>query len=181
MLDGRDLAGRALDQRDHVFAGEPTDLDAKVLGLRVQLRPVGEASARRVEEPKQAARRTVVDFSPQTRRPSRRPSFAGPAHSHNRMTLAIYTAPQKACKTPPQPRLKRSFLKPAVDTPQNESTDSSVEALYFSAICRTFRSGGTRIRTGDTMIFSHVQEPLGMRKTRVGMRISVRRVPVGTT
>jgi hypothetical protein len=28
--------------------------------------------------------------------------------------------------------------------------------LLFSAICRTLRSGGTRIRTGDTMIFSHV-------------------------
>ena len=24
------------------------------------------------------------------------------------------------------------------------------------AVCRTLRSGGTRIRTGDTMIFSHV-------------------------
>jgi hypothetical protein len=26
----------------------------------------------------------------------------------------------------------------------------------FARFCRTFRSGGTRIRTGDTMIFSHV-------------------------
>jgi hypothetical protein len=28
--------------------------------------------------------------------------------------------------------------------------------LSFSLICRAFLSGGTRIRTGDTMIFSHV-------------------------
>jgi hypothetical protein len=26
---------------------------------------------------------------------------------------------------------------------------------YFTVFCRTLRSGGTRIRTGDTMIFSH--------------------------
>ncbi len=34
--------------------------------------------------------------------------------------------------------------------------DSAAEALSFFAICRTFLSGGTRIRTGDTMIFSSV-------------------------
>jgi hypothetical protein len=39
MLGGRDLKGRALDQRGRVFAGEPTDLDAPTLGLRVELRP----------------------------------------------------------------------------------------------------------------------------------------------
>ena len=43
-----------------------------------------------------------------------------------------------------------------------------------------FYSGGTRIRTGDTMIFSHIQKPLGMRKTRVGKRIYVQRVPLDT-
>ena len=32
----------------------------------------------------------------------------------------------------------------------------------------TFLSGGTRIRTGDTMIFSHIPRPLGMRKSRIG-------------
>jgi hypothetical protein len=37
-----------------------------------------------------------------------------------------------------------------------KSPGNNIEALSFSAICRTFRSGGTRIRTGDTMIFSHV-------------------------
>jgi hypothetical protein len=60
MLGGRDLAGRALDQRTQVFAGDSTDLDAKALGFRVELRPVGEACGRRVKEPKQAAWRAVV-------------------------------------------------------------------------------------------------------------------------
>jgi hypothetical protein len=40
MVGGRDLAGRAPDQRSQIFAGDSTDLDAKVLGLRVELRPV---------------------------------------------------------------------------------------------------------------------------------------------
>ncbi len=48
-------------------------------------------------------------------------------------------------------------------------------------ICRTFRSGGTRIRTGDTMIFSHMQKPLGMRQIRIGKRIYVHGVPLDTT
>jgi hypothetical protein len=62
MLGGRDLAGGTLDQRPQVFAGEPAALDALPRRLRVQLRPVGEASGgRRVEEPKRAAWRTVVD------------------------------------------------------------------------------------------------------------------------
>ena len=93
VLGGRDFAGRALDQRPQAFAGEPTDLAAPTLDLCVKIRPVGEASSHRVKEPKQAARPTVVDFSPQTRRPSRRPGFAGPGHSDYRMTLAIYTRP----------------------------------------------------------------------------------------
>jgi hypothetical protein len=67
----------------------------------------------------------------------------------------------------------RPFLDPAVDTPQKRGLGSTVESLYFPAICRTFRSGGTRIRTGDTMIFSHIRRPIGMRKTRIGMRIFV--------
>jgi hypothetical protein len=64
MLGGRDLAGRALDQRPQVFAGEPTDLDAKALDLRAKLRPLGEVSGRGVEEPKQPARRIVMDVGP---------------------------------------------------------------------------------------------------------------------
>jgi hypothetical protein len=51
----------------------------------------------------------------------------------------------------------------------------------FARFCRTFSSGGTRIRTGDTMIFSHMQKPLGMRKTRIGKRIRVYRVPLDTS
>jgi hypothetical protein len=61
MLCGRDLAGRALDQRPQIFALELADLDAPTLGLRVELQPVGEARGRRVEESKQAAWRAVVD------------------------------------------------------------------------------------------------------------------------
>ena len=60
MLGGRDLTSRALDQRPQVFAGEPTNLDAPTFGLCVELRPVGESCGRRVEEPKQAARRAVA-------------------------------------------------------------------------------------------------------------------------
>ena len=118
---------------------------------------------------------------PQIRRPSRRPSFAGPAHSDIRIPLPSTPAPQKACKTPQQPRLKRPFLDPAVDTPLTKSSGDTAKALCFSTICRTFRSGGTRIRTGDTMIISHMQKPLGMRKTRVGKRICVHRVPLDTS
>ncbi len=36
-----------------------------------------------------------------------------------------------------------------------------------------FYSGGTRIRTGDTMIFRHMQKPLGMRQIRKSKRIYV--------
>jgi hypothetical protein len=53
-----------LDQRPQVFAGEPTDLEANALDLRVELRPLGEVSGRRVEEPKQPAWRIVVDVGP---------------------------------------------------------------------------------------------------------------------
>jgi len=37
MLGGRDFAGRALDQRPQVFAGEPTDLAAPTLDLCLEL------------------------------------------------------------------------------------------------------------------------------------------------
>jgi hypothetical protein len=117
---------------------------------------------------------------PQTQRPSLRPGFADPDHSHNRVTLATYTHATYASNSPLLPRLKRPFLEPAVDTPQKRDLGNSVESLYFSAICRTFRSGGTRIRTGDTMIFSHIQKPIGMRIYRIGKRIYVQRVPGGT-
>jgi hypothetical protein len=64
MLRGRDLAGRALDQRGKAFARESTTLNAKTLGLCFEFRPVGEAYSCRVEEPKQVAWRAVVDVGP---------------------------------------------------------------------------------------------------------------------
>jgi len=90
ILGGRGLAGRALDQRGKAVAVEPADLDAPRLGLRVELcqsakprPPLPRAQAG------SAARRG--GRLPQTARTSRHPSFAGPAHSDNRMTLAICT------------------------------------------------------------------------------------------
>ena len=154
ILRGRHLVGRALDQRRKVFAGEPTDLDAKALGLCVELRPVGKACGRRVKVSKLAARRR--GRSPQTGRPSRRPSFAGPAHSHNRMTLAIYIRATEGMQDSATAALEETFLDPAVDMPLTKGSVSTARALCFSLICRTLISGGTRIRTGDTMIFSHV-------------------------
>jgi hypothetical protein len=47
-----------------ISAGVPTDLDSPTLDLCVELRPVGEVSSRRVEEPKQAAWRTVLNLGP---------------------------------------------------------------------------------------------------------------------
>jgi len=48
MLGSRDLADSTLDQRGKAFAGEPTDLDAKMLDLRIELcksaSPVAAAS-----------------------------------------------------------------------------------------------------------------------------------------
>ena len=77
-------------------------------------------------------------------------------HSADRMTLAIYTRATEGMQDSAKVALEETFLDPAVDTPQKRGLGSSVESLYFSMICRTFRSGGTRIRTGDTMIFSSV-------------------------
>src|SRR5215208_6185428 len=75
----------------------------------------------------------------------------------------------------------RPFLDPAVDTPLTKGFGDTPKTPCFSAICRTFLSGGTRIRTGDTMIFSHIHKPLGMRICRIGKRICVHRVPLSTT
>ena len=63
-------------------------------------------------------------------------------------------------------------------------TKSSVDTAKtpcFSTICRTFRRGGTRIRTGDTIIFSHRPRSLGMRIHRIGKRICVHSVPLDTS
>jgi hypothetical protein len=96
------------------------------------------------------------------------------------MTLAIHTRAKEGMQDFATAALEETFLDSAVDTPLIKSISSIANTLSFSAICRTFSSGGTRIRTGDTMIFSHMQKPLGMRKTRVGKRICVHSVPLGT-
>jgi hypothetical protein len=75
------------------------------------------------------------------------------------MTLAIYTLPTEGMQHAATAALEVTFLDPAVDTPQKRGLGSSVESLCFSSICRTFIRGGTRIRTGDTMILSHLQKP----------------------
>jgi hypothetical protein len=102
---------------------------------------------------------------PYSRRHDGRPTFAGPGHSDIRMTLALYTHATEGMQDSATERQKRPILDPAVDRHQIKGSGSSVEARYFPMICRTFSSGGTWIRTGDTMIFSHMQRPFGMRKT----------------
>jgi hypothetical protein len=42
-------------------------------------------------------------------------------------------------------------------------TGEGLETVMFYLQIGAFLSGGTRIRTGDTMIFSHMPRPLGMR------------------
>jgi hypothetical protein len=59
------------------------------------------------------------------------------------------------------------------------SPDPGSQTFYLQI--SFFQSGGTRIRTRDTMIFSHMQKPLGMRKTRVAARISVQGEPLDTS
>jgi len=70
------------------------------------------------------------------------------------MTLVIYAYAIDGIKALPWLHWKRSFLDPAVDTPSIKGSGSNAKASCFPAFCRTFRSGGTRIRTGDAMIFS---------------------------
>jgi hypothetical protein len=72
------------------------------------------------------------------------------------MILAIYTRATDGMQDATTVALEEPFLDPAVDTPLSKGSGNTAKALCFSAICRTLRSGGTRIRTGDTMIFSHV-------------------------
>ena len=96
------------------------------------------------------------------------------------MTLAICTRATEGMQDSVRATLEGALLDPAVDTPLEKSLGSTATVVHFLAICRTFRSGGTRIRTGDTMIFSHLQKPIGMRKTRIGKRIYVQGVPLDT-
>jgi hypothetical protein len=71
------------------------------------------------------------------------------------MTLAIHTRAKEGMQDFATAALEVTFFDPAVDTPLKKSISSTARTLSFSAICRTLRSGGTRIRTGDTMIFSY--------------------------
>jgi hypothetical protein len=89
------------------------------------------------------------------------------------MTLAIYTRATEGLQDSTTTALEETFFDPAVDTPSEKGLSSTAGAPSFSAICRTFLSGGTRIRTRDTMIFSHMRSPIGMRKTRIPKRIYV--------
>ena len=73
------------------------------------------------------------------------------------MTLAIYTRATEGVQLAATAALEEAIFEPAVDTSQKRGFDNSVESLYFSAICRYFLSGGTRIRTGDTMIFRYAE------------------------
>jgi hypothetical protein len=93
------------------------------------------------------------------------------------MTLAICTHTTDGMQDGTTDALEEAFSQ----TGCRHGVPAVLPRLFrFSAICRTFISGGARIRTGDTMIFSHMQKPIGMRKTRIGKRIYVHRVPVGT-
>jgi len=109
MLGGRDLEGRALDQHGQVFACSPADLDAKALGLRVYLRPVGQACCRRVKVLHQAAHH--CGRLPQTRQPDGRPSFAGSDHSDIRKTLTIYTRATEGMQEAATAALEETFSR----------------------------------------------------------------------
>jgi hypothetical protein len=75
----------------------------------------------------------------------------------NRMTLAIYAHITDGMQDSATAALKETLLDPAVDVLLTKGSGSIAKAPSFSAICRTLRSGGTRIRTGDTMIFRLVR------------------------
>ena len=115
MLRGRDLEGRALDNRPQHFAGEPTDLDARRSASASNSDQSARSPAAASKSPAGSAARRG-GCRPQTRRPSRCPSFVGPGHSDNRMTLAIYTRPTKGMQDSATAALKRTFLDPALDT-----------------------------------------------------------------
>jgi hypothetical protein len=103
------LGGRAPDQNGQVFAGDSTDLDAKALGLSLERRPVGEACCRRVEEPKQAAWRTVVYVHASLDGHHAALGFAGPDHSDKRMTFATYTLATEGTQVATTDALEETF------------------------------------------------------------------------
>jgi hypothetical protein len=60
---------------------------------------------------------------------------------------------------------------------RTQEEEGSVQEGVKAYIERIFSSGGTRIRTGDTMIFSHFRGPLGMRIFRICKQVFVHGVP----
>ena len=92
------------------------------------------------------------------------------------MTLSIYTHATDGMQDAATDALEDAFSERTVDALLTKSPGSASGAPLFPAICRTFLSGGTRIRTGETMIFSHVPRPLGMQQNCLGKRITVYRV-----
>jgi hypothetical protein len=90
------------------------------------------------------------------------------------------------------------WIKPArlasraegIPTPDLSHTEAKVtrERLLLTRVVaplpedsQSIGSGGNQIRTGDTMIFSHMQKPLGMRYIRIGKRFSVQGVQLDTS
>ena len=122
-----DLAGRALYQRGEAFAREPANLDTP--NARQAQGPSDVASKRLSRQSGAPWWTSALASAAITQ-----PGFADPGHSNIRMTLAIYTAPQTACKTPPRPRSKKRSL----DRLLTKDPGSNAEAFYFSSNCRTF-------------------------------------------
>jgi hypothetical protein len=113
--------------------------------------------------------------------PSSRPRLFGPPpYFHDLPCVLNGGRPtgrgEFACERPPD-----IFQKAGCCGCPNEREYSRPNSCEFYLQIDGLLSGGTRIRTGDTMIFGHTQKPLGMRQTRISRRISVHGVPLDTS
>jgi hypothetical protein len=72
---------------------------------------------------------------------------------------SIGSRPTRSSFPYPSRRGSAAFSSRAVDALLSKGSSSAATALPFFLICRYFSSGGTRIRTGDTMIFRFVLKP----------------------
>jgi hypothetical protein len=113
-----------------------------------------------------------VDPVPEKRPPVSRPGALG--HASFSITLDTHSHAYVAWEARRERRTKYLVAVKGLRR-QNRSP------LGLCAFCRTLKSGGTRIRTGDTMIFRHMQKPLGMRQILIGRRIYVHGVPLDTS
>ena len=52
--------------------------------------------------------------------------------------------------------MENALSEPVSVKLMSKGPDERPGLSHFPLICRNYRSGGTRTRTGDTMIFSHV-------------------------